>query len=230
MGLAEGVSDVKKMQDAKVTFFMSTFNEEDRLGLLINEIKKLKLNSEFVVSDLGSFDGTIQIAEELGAHVFKQAKTNLAITYLESLKNSFKLISSDTDILVIINPNDRFPASKIPQLISPIFDGKADVVFGSTYLSRSTGSKILTIFLRLISRFYRRVGFTDPFTTLRAYSSKALKIYKLEKDIKISELDEKIFKSNLILQEVSVKRRPMHRRSNFTFMYALRILKEILMN
>ena len=60
----------------KVSFIITALNEEKRIAILIDNIKKLKknYNYEIIVADGYSSDKTREIAEKMGAIVIKDNK------------------------------------------------------------------------------------------------------------------------------------------------------------
>ena len=57
----------------KVSFLIPAYNESRTIGEVLDRISALDLESQAIVVDDGSIDGTAEIAEEKGAFVIRQA-------------------------------------------------------------------------------------------------------------------------------------------------------------
>jgi glycosyltransferase involved in cell wall biosynthesis len=96
----------------KVSFIIPALNEEKRIPILINSIKKLdkNYNYEIIVADNNSTDKTREIAEIMGATVIRNSKdvpktiANIRNTGASiALGEIFIFCDADTIILIQIN-------------------------------------------------------------------------------------------------------------------------------
>lgn len=153
------------------------YNEAEKIGDII---KKAQTNVDAViVCDDGSTDNTEKNAKAQGAIVLKHEK-NLGKG--EALKTLFDYAKkSDAEIMITIDGDGQFLPEEIPKLMTPIIDGKADVVIGYRFDDsdempryRKVGNKFLDKVTNLASDF----PFRDSQGGFRAYSRKAFENIK----------------------------------------------------
>jgi glycosyltransferase involved in cell wall biosynthesis len=106
------------------------FNEADNIGITISQLAKAlskqPFDYEIIVVDDGSLDGTGIIASEFGAD--KVIKNDTSIGKGKSISSGIHQASGS--IAVLMDADGTFNPDNIPDLISPILQGKADVVIG----------------------------------------------------------------------------------------------------
>lgn len=114
----------------KLIVMIPCLNEEKTLPAVLKSIpKKIKGidKVEILVIDDGSTDKTVAVAKKLGVKHFVYHRRNqgLAYSFRVGLKESLRL---GADIIVITDGDNQYPQERIPDLIKPIVDGKADMV------------------------------------------------------------------------------------------------------
>jgi len=110
-----------------------TLNEEKSIGEVINRCKKVLSDFEYeiIVID-GSEDNTRHIARELGATVLEEGVRGYGAAYLTGF--AYVLDKNDDDsIIVMIDGDLTYAPEEIIQLITPILDGKAEMVLANRF-------------------------------------------------------------------------------------------------
>jgi len=104
-------------ENKKIAVIIPAYNEGERIGKVINEIKSLGIDCIIVVDD-GSVDNTAEVAENLGAYVCRHiinrgvgAATKTGIYFALEL---------GADLLVFIDADGQHNPREIPKLISPM--------------------------------------------------------------------------------------------------------------
>ncbi len=152
------------------------YNEERFIGSTVLKVKKY--SEEVIVVDDGSDDDTAEIAIKAGALVVRHPENR---GKGEALNTGFlKAIEFTPDVVVAIDADGQHVPSELPILVSPIFNGEADLVVGSRYLDdnsvvpkhRMWGHRFFSLFTHLVSG--TRV--TDSQSGYRAFSPKALEM------------------------------------------------------
>lgn len=84
---------------------------------------------EFLVVDDGSIDGTAEVARTLGVHHVVRHACNLGLAraFMTGLETSVKL---GADIIVNTDADNQYVAGDIPLLVTPILEGRAELVVG----------------------------------------------------------------------------------------------------
>src|SRR5437867_9998542 len=109
----------------KVSFLIPAFNEAATIGEVLDRIAALDLDTQTIVVDDGSVDGTAAIAERKGAQVIRQPNRGKGA----AIRAAIPL--AEGDIAVIQDADMEYDPAEVPELIEPIVNGVADVVFGS---------------------------------------------------------------------------------------------------
>ena len=139
----------------KISAVVPAYNEEKRIGDVINRTKKYV--DEIIVVDDCSSDNTAPVARNSGAEIIPNDKN---IGYIESIKRGFRKATGD--IIVTMDADGEHNPEEIPDLLKPILSGKADVVLGK----RIKIPRISERFLNWITNF--RIKVEDSGTGFRA--------------------------------------------------------------
>ena len=161
------------MTKPDIRVIIPAFNEQNAVGLVIDEIPK-QLVSEIIVVDNGSTDDTFEQASNRGATTLKEPTRgygNACLKGMEHIANS----SAKPDIVVFLDGDHSDYPEQMEDLIQPIVEDKADLVIGSRALGQKekgsmTPQQVFGNWLAtfLIKQLYR-VRFTDlgPFRAIR---------------------------------------------------------------
>jgi glycosyltransferase involved in cell wall biosynthesis len=163
----------------KISVVMPVFNERSTILAIIERVKKVPLDKEIIIVDDGSSDGTREVLQELAGreqdakfffHEMNQGKG-------AALRTGFRHVSGD--IVIIQDADLEYDPNEYSQIIGPIMDGRADVVFGSRFRGgphrvlffwHYVGNKILTTF----SNMFTNVNLSDMETCYKAFRSSLL--------------------------------------------------------
>jgi glycosyltransferase involved in cell wall biosynthesis len=117
----------------KLSVIIPVYNEKNTIRELLRRVQAMKLASEIVIVDDGSKDGTRDILAEL------DGKANVRVILHE--KNQGKGAAVRTgiqaaagDVLLIQDADLEYDPREYPNLLKPIEEGNADVVYGSRFL------------------------------------------------------------------------------------------------
>ena len=117
--------------EKKITVIIPCYNEEITIASVIKDFNTHLPEAEIVVYDNNSKDDTAKIAKECGATVIsepRQGKGNV-------IRSAFRDIESD--IYVMSDGDNTYPAKHARELIKPVLEGSADMVVGDRH---STGA------------------------------------------------------------------------------------------
>ena len=130
----------KKESNKKKTLsiVMPVYNEEKLVIDVLKKVREIKIpntNIEIVVVDDYSTDGTREILKKEG---LKYADK---VLYHEvnkgkgaGLRTGFK--ETTGDVVIVQDADFEYDCNEIPSVVKPIFDGKADVCYGSRFLKK----------------------------------------------------------------------------------------------
>lgn len=170
---------VRKLEPSDVTILIPTKNEEDGIGWVIDEFRKLGYNNIFVI-DGHSTDRTREIAEAKGAKVVLQSGKGKG----QAVAEAFKMI--DTPVVVMIDGDGTYDPKDIEKMLQPIERGIAEHVIGNRLENFEKGA-----FTRLnlignkifnwLFRFLYGVEVHDMLSGYRAFTRELYKSVELEK-------------------------------------------------
>jgi glycosyltransferase involved in cell wall biosynthesis len=137
-----------KMPAPKIVAIMPAYNASRTLEQTFREIPEGSVDECIVVDDV-SADGTVEIARKLGLRVFLHRENqgyggNQKTCYVEALKTG-------ADIVVMLHPDYQYDPKKIPDIVRPIVEGRADLVLGSRMAYAVAGG--MPFYKRLSNRF-----------------------------------------------------------------------------
>ncbi len=126
----------------RLAVIIPAYNEASKIGTVVASIPRSDPgvdHTEVIVVDDGSDDNTSEAARAAGADVVYRHRQNCGVVNAFASGVTIAL-HRGADIIVNIDADGQFDPDEIPRLITPIIDGKADVVLGSRLLGRAADS------------------------------------------------------------------------------------------
>ena len=191
---------MNQLKHPDIRVIIPAYNEENAVGLVIDEIPK-ELVSEIIVVDNRSTDGTAKKAADRGATVIAQELKGYGNACLKGLEY---VASSPTapDIIVFVDGDHSDYPEKMKELVAPVITDGMDLVIGSRALGiHEKGSMTVPqrfgnwLATRLIKLFYK-AKYTDlgPFRAIKYDSLLKLEMqdrtfgWTVEMQLKIAKL------------------------------------------
>ena len=192
----------------KLSVVIPVYNEAATIAALIGRVQAVDVPKEVIVVDDGSNDGTRQVLKELEGRY-----DNLRV--ILQLKNQGKgaalrvgFKQATGDFVLVQDADLEYDPSDYPVLLKPLIEGKADVVYGSRFLTtkehrvlffwHSVGNQVLT----LISNMFTNLNLTDMETGFKVFRRDMIQSIKLEQNrfgfepeitVKISRMKLRIY-------------------------------------
>ncbi|MDQ2855034.1 MAG: glycosyltransferase family 2 protein [Acidobacteriota bacterium] len=152
-----------------------SFNERNTLTTIVGKLLAVPRLLEIVIVDDCSTDGSDQIGRQLAERYpevrFTRLEKNSGKT--EAVKTGLQLTTGS--IVIIQDADLEYDPEEIPQVIQPILDGHADVVYGSRFLVRKA-SRVLYFYhyvankvLTMTSNMLTNLNMTDVETGYKAF-------------------------------------------------------------
>jgi dolichol-phosphate mannosyltransferase len=162
-----------------VIAIVPAFNEETKIGLVVQRTDRALVDSLLVVDD-GSTDATANVARSKGAEVLSLGRV---MGVGAAIRAGLQVAQREGfDVAVIMAGNNKDDPSEIPRLLDPICDDQADFVIGSRYLAGGRTGGDMPAYRKLATRFHpwllsRFVGkrITESTNGFRAFSLSLLR-------------------------------------------------------
>jgi glycosyltransferase involved in cell wall biosynthesis len=170
----------------KLSVVIAVYNEEATVLEILRRIRAVNLTKEIIVVDDCSKDKTRKILQDL------PPSDDLRILYQEknygkgaALRRGFENVTGE--IVVVQDADLEYEPEEYHELIKPIVSGKADVVYGSRFLSgphrvllfwHYVGNKVLT----MLSNMLTDLNLSDMETCYKVFRSEVLKKIRLREN------------------------------------------------
>ncbi|MFM8267810.1 MAG: glycosyltransferase family 2 protein [Ilumatobacteraceae bacterium] len=169
-----------------LTVVVPCFNEQATVSELLQRVTGSPWVKEVVVVDDGSTDGTREVLASLNDPRIRVEFHDRNRGKGAALRTGFQLASSD---YVIVQDADlEYDPGEYGILLDPLLDGKADVVYGSRFLSgrphrvlyfwHSLGNRALT----LISNMFTGLNLSDMETCYKAFRREVIQSIVIEEN------------------------------------------------
>ncbi len=166
----------------KLTVIIPTYNEVGTIFEVIKKVKEVSSDKEIIVVDDGSTDGI--------RNILKERRDGVKVLFHDTNKGKGAAIRTAIphitgDIVIIQDADLEYDPSEYPRLISPILEGKADVVYGSRLMGgphrvlfywHAVGNKIITT----LSNIFTDLNLSDMETGYKVFRAEVLKKIKIE--------------------------------------------------
>jgi len=164
----------------KTVAVIPAYNEESRVEGVINDVKKHV--PDVIVVDDGSTDNTYENAKKAGAIVLKHVENCGAGAATMTGIDAARAVGAE--IIVTIDADEQHNPRDIPELISPLKKGSADVVFANRFGQRNR--------IPFIRRFANGCGNILTFVTTGKWISDSQCGFKAFGPRAVDELDLKM--------------------------------------
>lgn len=196
----------------KLSVVIPAYNERATIAEIISRVQSVDIAKEIIVVDDGSKDGTRDLLAKLALE-----HENLKVVLQPenrgkgaALRAGFE--KAQGDYVIVQDADLEYDPADYPALLSPLLAGKADVVYGSRFMTtrehrvlffwHSVGNRVLT----LLSNMITNLNLTDMETGYKVFRREIIQSIKLEQDRFgfEPEVTVKISRMNLRIYEVGI--------------------------
>jgi glycosyltransferase involved in cell wall biosynthesis len=174
-------------ESTTVSIVIPVFNEAPFIEEILGRIQSVPIKKELIIVDDFSTDGTREKLKKLADN------DQTTILYHKrnrgkgaALRTGFKAVSGG--IVLIQDADLEYDPSDYPKLLRPIFDGKADVVYGSRFVGgeshrvlyywHSVGNKFLTS----LSNMFTNLNLSDMEVCYKVFRREIINQIIIEED------------------------------------------------
>ncbi len=171
----------------KISVVMPVYNEAKTVRELIKRVEDVDLEKEIIIVDDYSTDGTRNILKGL------ERNPGIRVLYHDknmgkgaALRTGFKHITGN--IVIIQDADLEYNPQEYHKLIRPIMDGRADVVYGSRFITteerrvllfwHSLGNSLITF----ISNMFTNLNLTDIETCYKVFKAEVIRSLTIEEN------------------------------------------------
>jgi len=198
----------------KLTVIIPAYNEKNTIQEIVRRVKAMKMVDEIIIVDDGSTDGTRALIATM------DGRENVTVILHEKNQGKGAAVRSGIsaatgDVLMIQDADLEYDPREYPNLMKPIEEGLADVVYGSRFLGaphrailfwNMVANKLLTLMTNIL---YNNI-LTDMETGYKVFKREVvadMKIHAKRFDFE-PEFTAKILKKNVRVFEVPITFNP----------------------
>lgn len=199
----------------KLSIVIPCYNERENILKVLEKVKKVDIDKEIIVVDDCSTDGTRDILKEKVEPIVDR------VLYHEvnhgkgaALRTGFQAATGD--VVIIQDADQEYDPQDYPKVVGPIFNGEADVVYGSRFKDVRNYEKaykkniLANRFLTALSNLFTGLTITDMETCYKAFKREIIQSVALveERFGFEPEVTAKIAKKKVRVQEVQISYYP----------------------
>ncbi len=194
----------------KLSVVIPVYNEQATILEIYQSVKAVDIEKEIIFVDDGSTDGSREILQSLADESTRIVLHDRNMGKGAALRSGFSYVTGD--IVIIQDADLEYDPAQYPKLIKPILEGKADVVYGSRFVTgdyrrvllfwHTVGNKLLT----LLSNLFTNLNLTDMETCYKVFRRDVLEKFTIEEDRFgfEPEITAKVAKLNLRIFEMGI--------------------------
>jgi glycosyltransferase involved in cell wall biosynthesis len=162
-----------------LSVIIPAYNEESTIGTVLKRVCRLKNLKEIIVVDDGSTDSTLCEVEGLGLPKVRLIRQEKNAGKTAAVLRAIREVTGD--ITIIQDGDLEYDPAEIEDVIMPILEDKADVVYGSRFLVKKA-ARVLYFYhylanktLTFLSNLLTNVNMTDIETCYKAFRTPLIK-------------------------------------------------------
>ena len=176
-------------RDFLLSVIVPVYNERETVRLILERVASAPYRKQVVVVDDGSSDGTRELLQELvdGSELVHELVVHEKNRGKgAALRSGFE--TAKGDIVIIQDADLEYDPVEYPKLLAPILEGRADVVYGSRFLTGMAHRvlffwhSVANRFLTLVSNMLTNLNLTDMETCYKVFRVEVVRNLELREN------------------------------------------------
>jgi glycosyltransferase involved in cell wall biosynthesis len=175
-------------QSLTLSVVIPVYDERNTIHEILRRVRAVPINKQIIVVDDCSRDGTREILREIE----NRGDSDLKVIYQDrnlgkgaALRAGFRYATGD--IVIVQDADLEYEPEQYPQLIRPIVDDLADVVFGSRFIGESHRvlyywHSLANKYLTLLSNMFTNLNLTDMEVCYKVFRREVIQGIALKSD------------------------------------------------
>ena len=165
---------------------MPAYNEAATIREVIDKVLASPYTGELVIVDDGSRDATVEVVQAVADPRVRLLQQPVNRGKGAAIRRGFE--EARLDYVIVQDADLEYDPADYEQMMAPLLDGRADVVFGSRFLAgqphrvlyywHSVGNRFLTT----MSNMFTNLNLTDMETCYKAFRREVLRGFTLEEE------------------------------------------------
>jgi len=185
----------------KLSVIIPVYNEANTIVEVVNRVLAVNIDKEIIIVDDGSYDGTSELLNEIKGDNIKVIRHPKNLGKGAAISTGLKFVSGD--IVIFQDADLEYNPREYSNLIAPIVNGYADIVYGSRFSHASLGKThsfwnfLGNKFLTFVTNILYNTTLTDMETGYKVFRTDVIKKFSFKsKGFSIEpEITAKIFKA-----------------------------------
>jgi glycosyltransferase involved in cell wall biosynthesis len=167
---------------------MPCYNESGTLKIVADRVLESPYTRELIIVDDGSVDGTLEIARGIASADARVRVLDQGVNQGKGAALRRGFAEAEGPFVIVQDADLEYDPGEYGIVLEPLVDGRADVVYGSRFLSgrphrvlyfwHSVGNKVLTT----LSNMFTDLNLTDMETCYKAFHVDVLRSIRIEED------------------------------------------------
>jgi glycosyltransferase involved in cell wall biosynthesis len=173
--------------DLTLSVVIPVYNEKATIHEILRRVRAVPIRKEIIVVDDASTDGTRELLRAV-----PQGDGDLKVVYHErnqgkgaALRTGFRHATGQ--IVIVQDADLEYEPAEYPQLIQPIVENHADVVFGSRFIGEKHRvlyywHSVANRYLTMLSNMFTNLNLTDMEVCYKVFRREVIQGIRLESD------------------------------------------------